>query len=181
MKRKNKIVRMATPSIYILLGLTIFLLLRYIFYLIDDTFPSPLEKVLLPGFDDARIFIDHGYPEIKALGVQFLTLLSAILVFSITFSEKIINYNLSGFLVKMLLITAWCLFIAAIVFDGIGLSYNAYSLPVALTEVNQVSKNLPAFYEPAFTAIKIILFAGVCFVFGMVFIMAAAVISMLKK
>lgn len=47
----------------------------------------------IDGFNDAEFFIKNGYPEVKALSTQFLTLLSSILVFSITFSEKVVRFD----------------------------------------------------------------------------------------
>lgn len=169
------------PLAYVLTVTVICFSLRCIYNFIDGNFPQPTEKVSLPGFNEARVFITNGYPEIKTLGIQFLTLVTAILVFSITFSEKIINYNISGNLVKMILILAWCLLVSSIIFDGIGLSYNAYALPVALTEEHITTGDVPGFYLPAFKAVKIILFAGVCFILGIGFILIGAVISMFKK
>lgn len=155
--------------------------LYYLYSKIDAALPTPVEEYLLPKLDDARLFIIHGYPEIRTLGLQFLTLLSAILVFSTTFSEKIIDYKVSGILIKMVLITAWCLIICAIILDGVSLAYNAFALPNALTDNQNISEGPPTFYDPAFRAIKTMLFAGVCFIYGIIFIMIASILSMFNK
>jgi hypothetical protein len=71
--------------------------------------------------DMADLFMKYDYTETKDLCKQFLTLVSGILVFSITFSEKIINYQQASTKTKLLLLLSWLLFALAITCCGIAL------------------------------------------------------------
>jgi hypothetical protein len=45
---------------------------------------------------EAKTFLDFVYPEVKDLCKHFLTLVTGILVFSVTFSEKIVIFQTAG-------------------------------------------------------------------------------------
>ena len=64
---------------------------------------------------DARIFLEFKYPEIRDLLKHFLTLISASLVFSVTFSEKIVNFEVASALQKGLLLGSYFYLILAMV------------------------------------------------------------------
>jgi hypothetical protein len=68
-------------------------------------------------------FLKSIYPELKDLGKFFLTLIIGVFVASITFSEKIVNFNTSSTWAKGLLILCWIFLLLSIVFDGTGLVY----------------------------------------------------------
>jgi len=51
----------------------------------------------------ANRFLDRDYAEVKDLSTAFLTLLTAVFVASITFSEKIVDFNRSGWWAKAIL------------------------------------------------------------------------------
>jgi hypothetical protein len=70
----------------------------------------------------ARIFIEKDYAEAKDLSMAFLTLLTAFLVGSITFSEKIVDVHRTNWAPKAAMITCWCLILVAIVACGSGLA-----------------------------------------------------------
>src|SRR5262245_9975746 len=55
----------------------------------------------------ARLFLERDYAETKDLAKAFLTLLTAVLVASITFSEKIVNLDRSGWWPRSLMIGSW--------------------------------------------------------------------------
>jgi hypothetical protein len=172
------------PIVVILVLLVVFLLFRKIFLVIDNYLGTPDVNSLDPVFNDADKFIKYGYPEIKSLAIQFLTLLTAILVFSLTFSEKIVNYNQSKNSVRAILIAGWTLLILAIIADGIGLGYNALALPTALADLNYFEKNQSrssAFYEPAFISLKAMLISGVFFIGGLVCIVLAGIASLISQ
>jgi hypothetical protein len=177
----NRIVKLILIFTVIIL---LFLLFRKAFFCINEYFSVPDVNSLEPGFNDADKFIKYGYPEIKSLSIQLLTLLTTILVFSVTFSEKIVNYNQTRLSIRLILISGWTLFIFAIVSDCIGLAYNAYALPYALTDLNVSEKqNIVSaeFYEPAFNSIIAILMSGVFFIAGLICIVIAGVISIFIK
>ena len=161
---------------------SIFLLFGKTFSLIDNYLEVPDSSSLDPDFNDADKFIKYGYPEIKALSVQFLTLLTSVLIFSLTFSEKIVNYNQATNSIRAILIAGWTLIILAIISDGIGLAYNAMALPTALADLNRFEKNhlnRCEFYEPAISALKYILMSGAFFIGGLVCIASAGVTSLI--
>jgi hypothetical protein len=69
-------------------------------------------------------FITYDYSEAKDLAKSFLTLISAILVFSITFSEKIISFQNAARRRRIFLVICWiCLMVSII---GCGLSIVIY-------------------------------------------------------
>jgi hypothetical protein len=68
-------------------------------------------------------FVTSEYDQLKDLAKSFLTLLIAVFVASITFSEKIVNYNSSTGLPKVLLVACWILLLFSVVLTGTGLTY----------------------------------------------------------
>jgi hypothetical protein len=72
----------------------------------------------------SRIFLEFQYPEIKDLLKHFLTLISGSLVFSVTFSEKIVGLD-AAVPLKVLMSIAWLCLLAALGFCGVGL-YTLY-------------------------------------------------------
>jgi hypothetical protein len=70
---------------------------------------------------DTRNFLEFSYKEIKDLGEKFLTVVVAVLVFSLTFSDKIVDFPRASSRIRLLLITSWAMFIAAIASCGLGL------------------------------------------------------------
>ncbi|HYY95618.1 MAG TPA: hypothetical protein VE713_14035 [Pyrinomonadaceae bacterium] len=70
----------------------------------------------------AELFAGKDYSEAKDLAKAFLTLLTAVLVASITFSEKIVDFNNSGWWSRGFMISCWILLLAAIASCGAGLA-----------------------------------------------------------
>src|SRR5688500_3149781 len=64
---------------------------------------------------DADLYLKYSYSEAKQLGLQFLTLVSAVLVFSLSFAEKIFGFPSSSKGKKKIMIAAWSLFLLAII------------------------------------------------------------------
>lgn len=52
-------------------------------------------------------FLTYDYGEAKDLAKAFLTLVSAVLVGTITFSEKIVNFQTASFIQRRLVIGSW--------------------------------------------------------------------------
>ena len=73
----------------------------------------------------ARVFLEFKYPEIKELLKHFLTLISASLVFSVTFSEKIIDFSDAGIVQQAVVIASWFFLVLALGACGIGI-YTLY-------------------------------------------------------
>lgn len=68
--------------------------------------------------DNAKIFFDRDYVEAKDLAKTFLTLLSAMLVTSITFSEKIVDVHKASKLPLGAMIVCWLFLLCAIGLTG---------------------------------------------------------------
>ena len=71
----------------------------------------------------AQTFLQFYYPEVKDLCKHFLTLISATLVFSIVFSEKIVDFTRASQLHKAGLLGVFLLLIVALGLCGLGLYY----------------------------------------------------------
>jgi hypothetical protein len=67
------------------------------------------------------LFLKYDYSETIDLAKSFLTLISAVLVLSLTFSEKILSRDVSNVPARDLLFRAWGLLFSSVVFCGIGL------------------------------------------------------------
>jgi len=138
----------------------------------------------IEGFNDAKKFIEYGYPQIKELSIQFLAILTSILVFSVTFSEKIINHNTAKSYSKITIIFGWSFIILAIISDGIGLAFNAFALPFALSDVYTIEHykiNSDYFYIPAFKSLFAILLSGFLFILGLLSIVITGILSVLNR
>ncbi len=75
----------------------------------------------LDTMSEAQKFVTFDYQETKDLCLHFLTLVSAILVFSLNFTDKVYDFHNANKKKKQIIIGSWCLLLLAIVFCGIGL------------------------------------------------------------
>jgi hypothetical protein len=73
---------------------------------------------------DSEVFLSFHYNELKDLGKHFLSIVVGVLAFSVTFSEKMINFTDATSLQKTLLICSWSSLIIAVVAAGTGLYFN---------------------------------------------------------
>ncbi|MBT2745551.1 MULTISPECIES: hypothetical protein [unclassified Lysobacter] len=93
-----------------------------------------------------KIYVQFNYPEIKDLLKHFLTLISATLVFSVTFSEKIINYQAGNQLQRRTVFISWTLFAMSLVLCGLGIYLNYLTAEAALDVLaNKVAEDV--FFE----------------------------------
>ncbi len=85
----------------------------------------------------AQLFV-NDYTESKDFAKAFLTLLVAVFVASITFSEKIVDLAKSGAWPKAAMIICWLALLVAVVACGTGLAYMviAYGIAVYAPEVD---------------------------------------------
>ena len=143
------------------------------------------EKWQQNGFNHVEYFIDLGYDEIKTISIRFLTLLTAILVFSITFSEKVVNFDTAKARTKWVLISGWICLVSAITFDGIGIALNVYALASALYDqsINEAVGNFKSISYLEFTvrALVSMILGGIFFVFGLVLIVYSGIMSFQKS
>jgi len=128
---------------------------------------------------EARVFLEFKYPEIKDLLKHFLTLISASLVFSVTFSEKIINFQTAGSLQHVVVIATWLMLVLALGACGLGL----YTLYLAAERAlsSEVFKRPEDFQTLARWSYIYQDLAGFMFGFGLCLLVVAATISSLKK
>ncbi len=112
--------------------------------------------------ETALKFMQYDYAEIKELATQFLTLITAVLVFSLAFSEKIIEFRKAIQAIRNILVTAWSCFFVAIVGCGLSLVLNVYAASEMLYGPNEFA----AFSISYYSALSLLV-AGCVFVFGL--------------
>jgi len=69
-------------------------------------------------------FLTYDYMEAKDLAKAFLTLVSAILIGTITFSEKIVNFQTATSAQRLLVIASWAFFVFAIIASGMAIVFD---------------------------------------------------------
>lgn len=119
---------------------------------------------------DAELFLKYNYPETKDMCLHFLTLVTAVLVFSLNFAEKVFDFQNATKNKRLVVITGWCLFILSIIFCGIGLAAISLAGGNAVYQQND-------FQSLARLAYKFIVLSGISFIAGLIFIMTSAIIS----
>lgn len=72
----------------------------------------------IPADSPAQLFLKYNYVETKDLAKHFLTFVSSILVFSLTFSEKIAGFPKAPLATRRLLVGAWCFMLISILGCG---------------------------------------------------------------
>lgn len=75
--------------------------------------------------EEAEKFLKYDYAETKDLLKTFITLISATLVVSVTFSEKVVGYSNAAMQVRYTLFASWALLITALICSGIAMSFIA--------------------------------------------------------
>ena len=126
---------------------------------------------LLSGY--AALFIKYAYVETKDLGTHFLTVVISVLVFSLAFSEKIVRFADTRFLQQVLMISAWCIMMVAIIAGGIGIVYNAMAGAEAIYQRD--------FAQSAHAAVIWFLIGGGCFFLGLIALIGAAIGSVWRR
>lgn len=126
---------------------------------------------------DPENFLKYNYTETKDMCLHFLTLITAVLVFSLSFSEKVFDFHNSTKRKKLIVISGWCLFILSIIFCGLGLVANAIAGGCAVIELSEGIKHMGNYYHPKSISNLFILFSGSLFILGLIFSMIAAIIA----
>lgn len=131
---------------------------------------SPSPKLSTP-----EMFIQFYYQEIKDLSKSFLTLVSGVLAFSVTFSTSIIGVSTASLSELLFLICAWLFFIIAIIAAGSGLYSNFVSANIAnraiLTGAELEIKYLLG--KPY----RLLNMAGISFVIGLILLALAGAVK----
>jgi len=92
-------------------------------------------------FEYEIIFVKFKYIEIRDLLKHFLTLISASLVFSVTFSEKIIDFQNAPSKQKLVLYLSWGALILSLGLCGYGLYTNYLAAEIAIKRINGLSES----------------------------------------
>lgn len=125
--------------------------------------------------DRADIFLKADYSETKDLCKAFLTLLTAVFVASITFSEKIVNVGRSGWWPKSMMITSWICLLLAIAACGAGLSLMTWAAGYATHNWEY------DVYELEGRAVPLFIYAGLLFGGGLAALLVAGIISLVDS
>lgn len=140
---------------------------------------------LLPALKDgdqpsrARVFLEFQYPEIKDLLKHFLTLIAAALVFSVTFSEKIVNFQNAQRSQHVIVIVAWFLLVLALGSCGVGL-YTLYLAAESAigSEIYKRPTGLQVLIRRSYIFQDL---SGFLFGLGLLLLVASAAINFWKK
>jgi hypothetical protein len=126
-------------------------------------------------------FLTYDYPKAKDLAKSFLTLIAAILVVSITFSEKIIGFQTATRSKKVFLVMSWVLFFIAIICCGVALVFHYMAVLEAIDcgllpcDSPRYSLNYRDFFNIGSTIMG---FAGISFGLGLISLIGSALLSM---
>lgn len=121
-------------------------------------------------------FLKYNYPETKDLSIHFLTLVVSVLVFSIAFSEKIIDYANTSKINKIILVIAWISLLLAIIMNGIGLTIHTMAGGVAVYQ-----KSIVEVQRLAQEAYKLIIIGGILFITGLLLMTTSGIFNLFKK
>ena len=124
---------------------------------------------------NAKLFIEKDYAETKDLTKAFLTLLTALLVASITFSEKIVDLSRASWWSRGLMISCWVLLLIAIATCGAGLAFMTTAVGWAAYYPQT------AYREFEGKAVSLLIVAGLCFGSALVSLLIAGIISLLDR
>lgn len=121
----------------------------------------------------AKLFYERDYAEAKDLAKAFLTLLGAMLVTSITFSEKIVNVQSGNRVPLCAMVICWLCLLSAIAFTGGGLAWmaNAAGFATYMPEVD--IRRVENF------AIQLFIFGGFAFGLSLAAMILAGVVSLM--
>lgn len=123
----------------------------------------------------ADLFLEVDFAEAKDLSKAFLTLLTAVLVASITFSEKIVGIGTSGWWARSTMVTCWLLLLLAIVACGAALALMATAAGYALYQPELGYQRLTV------RAVYLYLTAGVFFGLGLATMLVTGIISLSQR
>ncbi len=133
-------------------------------------------------------FTHSYYPELKTFATSYLTLVTTILVFSITFAEKIILPQKSNSKYNSMIFFAWFAFLTSIILGGYALwrlfaAYNIandwYSL---YDSANPIKENKIRQFKTIYSiAYRFLNYSGIVFVIGIMFLVASGLVKLFKS
>jgi hypothetical protein len=121
--------------------------------------------------ENAQLFLKYNFSETKDLCKHFLTVVTAVLVFSLTFSDKVVSFATASVTARRLLVVAWSLMLLSIIACGIGLCY------ISLAGGDAVYKPSDRYLKRARVAYSWIIIAGSSFVLGLISQIATAAVT----
>jgi hypothetical protein len=131
--------------------------------------------------NDMKDFLTWDYKEAKDLATSFLTLIAAVLVFTVTFSEKVVGFANASKSKKLFLVASWILFLLAIIFCGTALVayYNAAIAAAGCGPLPCAGESSPSTaYVTAWVVGNNLMFAaGGSFVLGLLSLVVSAFMS----
>jgi F0F1-type ATP synthase membrane subunit c/vacuolar-type H+-ATPase subunit K len=70
-----------------------------------------------------ELFLKYQYPEAKDLCKQFLTLNVGVIVFSLSFADKVIEFSKTSEITRVVLLSSWSCLLGSLLGCGIALAY----------------------------------------------------------
>lgn len=116
-------------------------------------------------------FLKYNYAETKDLSKHFLTLVSGLLVFSLTLSDKVVGFGSASWPVRLALVVAWASMLGAIIACGLGLVF----ITLAAGDAAYKGSSYLTIAARAYNAIVV---AGALFILGLVLLIASATASL---
>jgi hypothetical protein len=124
--------------------------------------------------ESAQLYMTYPFAVTKELCQEFLTLASGILIFSITFSEKIVDFKSAGRKTRFLMFSIWTLFILSIISCGLALCVLSLAGGHAVYGIND--------YEDLnYTTDKFIIAAGAFFIISLILIVIVGMVESIRK
>ena len=120
----------------------------------------------------SQLFLQYDYAETKDLAKSFLTLTAAILVFSLTLTEKFIDFPKAPRATKAIVLVAWASFFCSITLCGLAICFITLA-------AGQAVYGGP-FFATAQGAYFLLLWAGSLFVAGLFALIVATSISVYR-
>lgn len=128
----------------------------------------------------AENFFRYDYTETKDLLKSFITLSSGTLVLSVTFSEKIVDYQQAPRHARIVVLVAWLSIATSIVLAGLSLTLIAAAAGKALYG-GIPFLDFMSVYELSMASWTLIIAAGVSYICGLFLIIAAAAIRVFDR
>ena len=128
---------------------------------------------------DPETFLKYDYAETKDLLKTFITLISATLVVSLTFSEKIIRFNQAERSVRSIFLASWVLFILALTSAGLGMAFVAAAAGTVL--YGSIPLFDLGFARLAFLSWTFVMLAGATYVAGLIALAISAARGMVPR
>ena len=121
-----------------------------------------------------ELFLKYDYVEAKDLCKQFLTVNVTVVVFSLTFSDKVVVFASAPQSSRLLLVVSWSCLLASIIGCGISLAY------ISLAAGRVVYNERSDYQRISVRALVGIAVSGVVFVAGLVLLSLTAALTVLS-